>query len=87
MNETSEIRYRCPACDRDIVNRAVETCLYCGERIPQALLFSATEMEAIETAHQDKMRALEETRKRKRRNKTGGGGGSGGDSDGGGDLW
>jgi hypothetical protein len=73
MTEDLNKRYCCPACDRDIVNRAVERCLYCGELVPQELLFTEKEVEDIEKKHKEKVRAIEEGRKRKRRTETGGG--------------
>jgi len=67
MTENLSKRYFCPACDRDIVNRAVERCLYCRELIPQELLFTEKEVEEIEKRHKEKIRAMEEGRKRKKR--------------------
>ena len=33
-------KYRCPACDKEVLNRAVKHCLYCGANLPSDFLFS-----------------------------------------------
>ena len=35
----------CPSCQKPLVNRAKEKCLYCGKPVPEALLFSREERE------------------------------------------
>jgi hypothetical protein len=76
MNEDSNRKYCCPACDRDIVNRNVDRCLYCGEAIPQELLFTEEEVRKNEKAYEGKIREIEEGRQRKKLMESGGHGGS-----------
>ena len=71
MSDPAKTRYCCPACDRDIVNRAADKCLYCGASIPPELQFTEQEIEDNEKALAEKIRDYE---KRKRRDKHGDGG-------------
>ena len=64
MTKQPKTKYCCPACDRDIVNRAVERCLYCGESIPVELQFTE-EVHVNEETYEEKIREIEERKKRK----------------------
>ena len=78
MSKSSPDRHCCPDCGRDIVNRAVDCCLYCGAPIPEELRFSADEIRQNEAAAEEIIRQADE---RRRRNKNSGGEGSGGPLD------
>lgn len=39
MEETTS-RYCCPECERAILNRKIDKCLYCGAALPATLLLS-----------------------------------------------
>jgi len=84
MSKDFSEKFCCPACDRDIVNRAVERCLYCGESIPKELQFTEEEIQKNEETYKEKIREIEERRKRKKRTE---GGGYGGPFDNGGGEW
>jgi len=82
MNEQSNTKYCCPACDRDILNRAVDRCLYCGASIPVELLFTEKEIQENEQAYKEKIQRIEERKKRQKQNSVGYDGGfSGGYED------
>jgi len=79
MSEDLNRRYCCPACNRDIVNRNVNQCLYCGEAIPQELQFTEEEIKKNENAYNEKIREIEKRKQRKKLMESGGqGGGFGG---------
>ena len=75
MTKQQKQKYCCQACGREIVNRAVDRCLYCGESIPKELLFTEEEIHENEEAYEEKIRGIEERRKRKKRNNIEGSGG------------
>ena len=60
MNSKS---YLCPKCGRLIYNRRLNTCGFCGEKLPAELLFSPAELEVLDknmaelTAEHEKIRA------------------------------
>ena len=60
MNSKS---YLCPKCGRLIYNRRLNTCGFCGEKLPAELLFSPAEIEVLDkkwaelTAEHEKIRA------------------------------
>lgn len=66
MSESSQPGFRCSECDREIVNRAVERCLYCAAAIPQALRFSDEEIRQNEEAADEIVRKADQRRKRHR---------------------
>jgi len=76
MNKQLDKEFRCPACNRDIVNRAVDRCLYCGEPLPGELQFSKEEIQENEEACKEKTRNIEASRKRKKRTEGGDYGGT-----------
>jgi len=76
MSKHLNKKFCCPACDRDIVNRAVDRCLYCGEPLPKELQFSREEIQENEETYKEKIRGIEESRKRKKRTEGGDYGGA-----------
>ncbi|MFL6657462.1 MAG: hypothetical protein ACJ8GW_05280 [Massilia sp.] len=56
-------RFVCPICDRGILNRKINKCLYCGAALPSELLFSSEKIAAMDA----QMRADEEERARNRK--------------------
>jgi hypothetical protein len=55
--EEIQSKYQCPACDRSILNRKIDRCLYCGATLPQELLFSAEKIAALDKeAHKQEER-------------------------------
>ncbi|MDH5355080.1 MAG: hypothetical protein OEY09_11610 [Gammaproteobacteria bacterium] len=66
MNEHRNTKYCCPACERDILNRAVDRCLYCGASIPVELLFTEKEIQENEQAYKDKIQKIEERKRRQK---------------------
>ncbi|MGZ3255073.1 MAG: hypothetical protein ACXU7D_12285 [Burkholderiaceae bacterium] len=50
---TTLIKYECPKCERAILNRKIDKCLYCGAALPQNLLFSKEQIEKM--AEQDRV--------------------------------
>jgi len=75
MTKQQKSKYCCQACGREIVNRAVDRCLYCGESIPKDLQFTEEEIQVNEEAYKEKIREIEDGRKRKKRNSIEGSGG------------
>lgn len=41
-------KYKCPSCNRGVLNRKVDRCLYCGATLPSDLLFSKEEIAALD---------------------------------------
>lgn len=39
--------YRCPNCDRDVLNRCISRCLYCEATLPLSFLFSKEKIAAL----------------------------------------
>ncbi len=66
MSDKSDTDHRCPECDREVLNRAHDKCLYCGASIPKELLFTEDEIEKNEEEYKKKMEEAEERRKRNR---------------------
>ncbi len=64
MTETFDIDYRCPECDRDVLDRAHHKCLYCGAAIPKDLLFTEDEIEKNEEEYKKRVEEAEERRRR-----------------------
>jgi hypothetical protein len=56
-------KYVCPICDRGILNRKINKCLYCGAALPPELLFSSEKIAAMDA----QTRADDEERSRNRR--------------------
>lgn len=54
------LRYRCPACNRGILNRKIGRCLYCGATLPPELLLSQEQVAELERQKQE----LEENKDR-----------------------
>jgi hypothetical protein len=52
------VKYQCPACERAIVNRKIDRCLYFGAPLPSELLFSLETVAALseETRRKEKQR-------------------------------
>jgi hypothetical protein len=40
-----ESQFKCPQCNRPIMNRRNKNCLYCGAALPESLLFTKEEIE------------------------------------------
>jgi hypothetical protein len=40
-----ELQFKCPQCNRPIMNRRNKNCLYCGAGLPENLLFTKEEAE------------------------------------------
>ncbi|MDO8729017.1 MAG: hypothetical protein Q7K26_03975 [bacterium] len=57
--EVIRSKFQCPACDRSILNRKIDRCLYCGATLPQELLFSPEKIVALD----EEARKQEERRK------------------------
>ncbi len=75
------MRYRCPSCNFPIFNRRVKRCESCGADLPQALLYSTQQVEAID-AEFEKNKAQVDKMKRSMGVPGAGGGDGGGDRDG-----
>ncbi|QAU33426.1 hypothetical protein [Janthinobacterium sp. 17J80-10] len=60
--EEVRFRYRCPACDKGILNRKIDRCLYCGATLPPELLLSKEIVAELDRQQQD----LEEKRNREK---------------------
>jgi hypothetical protein len=71
-------KYKCPSCERAILNRKIDKCLYCGASLPESLLFSQSEIERLDS----QQRTFEEQQKRERITPTGGTAPSGAELDG-----
>ena len=41
-------KYECPSCERAVLNRKINKCLYCGAELPEALLFTKEEIAAMD---------------------------------------
>ena len=55
--------YRCPECDRDIVNRGVNECMYCGASNPKELLFTKEEIQENEERYKEIIETSEKEEK------------------------
>jgi len=65
MNETT--KPKCPGCERVLINRLVNYCLYCGETIPEEL--QLTDQERAEVKEQQKEELEERRRLREEKEK------------------
>jgi predicted nucleic acid-binding Zn ribbon protein len=72
MSDETKINFRCPECDREIINRAVDLCLYCGAPIPEELQFTSDEIEENDKKHMKKVEEAEKDRRKRRGQSTGG---------------
>lgn len=77
------MRYRCPSCCFPVFNRRVKHCESCAQPLPQEMLYSAEQVEAID-AEFEKNKA-QVARMRRNMGVTGSGGDGGGGDSGGGD--
>ena len=41
-------KYECPSCERAVLNRKINKCLYCGAELPEALLFTTEEIATMD---------------------------------------
>jgi hypothetical protein len=71
-------KYKCPSCERAILNRKIDKCLYCDASLRGNLLFTQSEIEKLDS----QQRAFEEQQKRERIPQTGGTAPSGAELDG-----
>ncbi len=55
-------KYRCPSCDKAVLNRRVSHCLYCSATLPQSFLFSPEKIVELD----EEVRRREEGKKRDR---------------------
>jgi len=44
------MKFICPSCKKNIVNRKVNSCLYCGKNLPEELLFSEQQISTFDKA-------------------------------------
>src|SRR4051812_1820988 len=42
-------KYRCPVCDKAVLNRSISHCLYCGATLPSEFLFSEEKIARLDT--------------------------------------
>lgn len=50
-------RFACPSCNRNIINRKINRCLYCGATLPSDLLFTKEEIAVLdEQEHRQRVR-------------------------------
>ena len=70
MSESIKTSYDCPDCDRPILNRKFNKCLYCGATIPEELLFTDLEIQEKQARYQKQIENYEKERNRYRNTKS-----------------
>lgn len=73
------MRYRCPSCNFLIFNRRVTRCESCGAALPQALLYSAQQIESIDAEFEKNKAQVDRMKRNMGVPSTGGSDGRGGD--------
>ena len=69
---------RCGECDRALVNRLVDKCLYCGEELDEKMILSEAEKKRLREEETQKLLAERDARIKKERERDSGTTGSGG---------
>jgi hypothetical protein len=70
-----EAKFQCPKCERPIVSRRNQLCQYCGAELPESLLFTKAEIEALdrEWTEEQNQRTAQRKREEAERERDGGG--------------
>ncbi len=69
---------RCGECDRALVNRLVDKCLYCGAELDEKMILSEAEKKRLREEETQKLLAERDARIKKERERDSGTTGSGG---------
>lgn len=69
---------RCGECDRALVNRLVDKCLYCGAELDEKMILSEAEKKRLREEETQKLLAERDARIKKERERDSGTAGSGG---------